>query len=208
MNYKSIRALSKNLRGDGTKIQTLLAQSYCTDPFYAGVPFRLCNAEWVAKMWHKHINKHGAHIRRIHYLLSSTPRVMPNGRVFENNENCWRMLIGATRDARYLDLIPFDALVDMRNDQPMYFAFNPELDPDEGRRVAASVSGTSIDFTSMGMPETPSFDISGLGNNAVRQDYVVEVWIEKSTQNDWLIPLCQRRGANLVVGILHDQRLV
>ena len=31
--------------------------------------------------------------------------------------------------------------------------------------------------------------------------YVVEVWIEKSTQNDWLVPLCQRRGVNLVVGI-------
>ena len=33
------------------------------------------------------------------------------------------------------------------------------------------------------------------------QDFIVEVWIEKSTQNDWLVPLCQRRGVNLVVGI-------
>jgi hypothetical protein len=33
------------------------------------------------------------------------------------------------------------------------------------------------------------------------QDYIVEVWIEKSTQNDWLVPLCERRGVNLVVGI-------
>jgi hypothetical protein len=33
------------------------------------------------------------------------------------------------------------------------------------------------------------------------QKFIVEVWIEKSTQNDWLVPLCQRRGINLVVGI-------
>ena len=30
---------------------------------------------------------------------------------------------------------------------------------------------------------------------------MVEVWIEKSTQNDWLVPLCRHRGVNLVVGI-------
>ena len=33
------------------------------------------------------------------------------------------------------------------------------------------------------------------------QKYIVEVWIEKSTQNDWLVPLCERRGVNLVTGI-------
>ena len=39
------------------------------------------------------------------------------------------------------------------------------------------------------------------GFEAAGQDFIVEVWIEKSTQNDWLVPLCQRRGVNLVVGI-------
>ena len=32
------------------------------------------------------------------------------------------------------------------------------------------------------------------------QKFIVEVWIEKSTQNDWLEPLCRRRRVNLVVG--------
>jgi hypothetical protein len=36
---------------------------------------------------------------------------------------------------------------------------------------------------------------------ALIQDYIVEIWIEKSTQNDWLVPLCRKRGVNLVVGI-------
>ena len=48
------------------------------------------------------------------------------------------------------------------------------------------------------MPDTPSFDVTGFD---ARQDFIVEVWIEKSTQNDWLVPLCERRGVNLVVGI-------
>jgi hypothetical protein len=38
-------------------------------------------------------------------------------------------------------------------------------------------------------------------HESARQDFVVEVWIEKSTQNDWLVPLCRKRGVNLVVGI-------
>src|SRR5262249_23654378 len=31
--------------------------------------------------------------------------------------------------------------------------------------------------------------------------FICEVWIEKSTQNDWLVPLCKKRGVNLVQGI-------
>ena len=27
------------------------------------------------------------------------------------------------------------------------------------------------------------------------------MWIEKSTQNDWLVQLCHHRGVNLVTGI-------
>ena len=56
----------------------------------------------------------------------------------------------------------------------------------------------------------PAFDEPEISNSpvvhvegfeAAGQDFIVEVWIEKSTQNDWLVPLCQRRGVNLVVGI-------
>jgi hypothetical protein len=81
------------------------------------------------------------------------------------------------------------------------FAFNPELDPNEERKVWAEVMTDSIDFSSLELPSPPSIGIGGLGDSAVRQDYVVEVWIEKSTQNDWLAPLCQRRHVNLAVGI-------
>jgi hypothetical protein len=52
------------------------------------------------------------------------------------------------------------------------------------------------------MPVLPFLSVDGLdGDRDAIQDYIVEVWIEKSTQNDWLIPLCRRRGVNLVVGI-------
>jgi hypothetical protein len=52
------------------------------------------------------------------------------------------------------------------------------------------------------MPVLPGLYVDGLDqDHDAIQDYIVEVWIEKSTQNDWLIPLCRRRGVNLVVGI-------
>jgi len=202
MNYESIKALSRNMRGTGITVNDLLALAYQNDPFYADLPCRRCDAEWFAEMWRKHINARGAHIRRIHYILVSSPHLLPGGAAaYENTEACWHRLSAASRDARYLDLIPFDALVDMRNDEPMFFAFNPELDPKEQRSVWAEVSADAIDFSSLELPSTPSIGIGGLGERAARQDYVVEVWIEKSTQNDWLMPLCQRRGVNLAVGI-------
>ena len=47
----------------------------------------------------------------------------------------------------------------------------------------------------------PALPWLSLNADAPVQNHIVEVWIEKSTQNDWLVPLCQRRGVNLVVGL-------
>ena len=44
----------------------------------------------------------------------------------------------------------------------------------------------------------PSFDLDGFEGE---QEYLIEVWIEKSTQNDWLVPLCRKHNVNLVVGV-------
>jgi len=48
------------------------------------------------------------------------------------------------------------------------------------------------------MPELPRYELSGFD---AEQRYLLEVWCEKSTVNDVLIPLCQRYGMNLVTGL-------
>src|SRR5262249_16511031 len=147
--------------------------------------------------WPQHGNV-GSHLRRIHYRLVTMPINLPStGKPYTNTPNDWQYLVKASLSARYLDLIPFDALTDQRNAEPIFNA--PEgLDPNEDRSFEAelTMSLAAIDYPEM--PVSPSFEIRNL---TARQDCIVEVWIEKSTQNDWLAPLCRSRGINLVVGI-------
>ena len=86
-------------------------------------------------------------------------------------------------------------LVDRRNDEPRIFTpplleGEPSISLDH---TYAYVAGYVEDF-----PDLPSLNAA---NFEAEQDYIVEVWIEKSTLNDWLVPLCQDRKVNLVVGV-------
>jgi hypothetical protein len=83
----------------------------------------------------------------------------------------------------------------------MIFAGNLAADPDGEREVSCRVVRDSPQVDVPDMPPLPFIGVAGLNERDAIQNYIVEVWIEKSTQNDWLIPLCRRRGVNLVVGI-------
>ena len=145
----------------------------------------------------------GSHLRRLHYrLISSTaPIRKPDGSEYENTENDWKGLVSASLAARYLGLVPFDGLVDRRNDEPMIFAENLDADPDREIEVSCGVVGDQPIVAgptsrtcrrcrgSISTPTPPSRTTSSRSGS------------RKSTQNDWLVPLCQRRGVNLVVGI-------
>ena len=47
-------------------------------------------------------------------------------------------------------------------------------------------------------PDLPSYQLYGFD---AEQRYHLEIWCEKSTMNDVLIPLCERYGINLVTGV-------
>jgi hypothetical protein len=122
--------------------------------------------------------------------------MLPSGKRYENTESDWNYLCSASLAARYLDLVPFDGLVDRRNAEPLILAKN--VDPD---KVFTATCETIGEFAYFDVPEFPYLPTLSVHGFDVVQGYIVEVWIEKSTQNDWLEPLCRRRGVNLVVGI-------
>jgi len=115
--------------------------------------------------------------------------LLPNGKPYANTENCWQSLQQASKAARYLGLVNFADLSDHKNPEPhlivgyqtepnaRFWLYTPELtDP------LISING-------------------GDGFNlAMVQPYHLEVWAEKSTMNDVLLPVCRRFGANLVTG--------
>ncbi len=197
LDYTSIKVLAKQI---GRSTKDLVALAVQNDPFYAGVPGRQREAEWFAEIWHRFGFSEGVHIRRIHYVLVSQsedgqPLLKPDGKPYENTTTDSGLLNRASLSARYLDLIPLDALIDRRNDEPMIFTpEGPDLAP---RIVTQGEEPDAVSYVS-DTPDLPDYLIEGFGPE---QDYLVEVWIEKSTQNDWLVPMCERRGVNLVVGI-------
>ncbi len=197
LDYTSIKGLAKQI---GRSTKDLVALAVQNDPFYAGVAGRQREGEWFAEIWRRFGFSDGVHLRRIHYVLVSQrdegePVLKPDGEPYRNTTNDSGLLNRASLSARYLDLIPLDALVDRRNDEPMIFT--PETNAE---RMSVFVRDYEPDVTYLvnDVPDLPTFDIRGFHPE---QDYLVEVWIEKSTQNDWLVPLCSRRGINLVVGI-------
>src|SRR5262249_10760522 len=153
-------------------------------------------AEWFAMVWREHGGP-GSYLRRIHYRISTGEGIrvlLPGGRQYQNTKSDWQELKAASLTARYLDLIPPDALIDNRNDHPIIHAEN--IDPQQ--ELEAHCGG--VEWDSLEVPELPPLPELGLGGFEEVQNFIVEIWIEKSTQNDWLVPLCQRRGINLMVG--------
>jgi hypothetical protein len=116
IDHAGLKALAKELNRPLFTLEVLR-----NDPFTAGVPARKAGAEWFAALWQQLQIKPGAHLHRIHYILVSQkkPVLMRDGRPYENTRACEAILERASLDARYLQLIPVDALVDRRNEEPI-----------------------------------------------------------------------------------------
>ncbi|ULR43652.1 hypothetical protein [Rhizobium sp. K102] len=195
IEYATIGALADEI---GCRREDLIALSPDNDPFYVQRPSRAAEAEWFASLWQSLSFQVGSHLRRLHYSIISQqqPVLKPNGAHYLNTENDWKTLLSASLSARYLRLIPDGALADHRNDPPIINASNSGTQQ-PWVRVAG---GYQADLTY----HTPTNEvwppcILG-GDLTVAQPYLVEIWVEKSTQNDILDPLARRLEFNLVSG--------
>lgn len=185
MNYNLIKELATEL---GCKVTDLLALAAKNDPFYQGTPAVVQRGEWFAEIY----NRAGfsparpAHLRRVHYWLTTnrTPTIMPDGKPYRNTDQCWQFIVEAGKAARYLGLVPMDGVIDNKNPNPHESAiYTPGVEP-----------GYSLHIPNL---EKPHVWIDGI-TVAGAQPYHLEIWIEKSTMNDVLLPVAQRYGANLV----------
>jgi hypothetical protein len=144
------------------------------------------------------------HLRRVHYQVLSTGRTTASGEPYENTVNCWSELCQAGAAARILGLVDAEAFADRRNPDPVvhrmarnvspgaprigFYAPTwkvPEIDPDE-------LSDVEL--------ELPEPFASGYDYDPDDQPVLLELWVEKSTMGDVLIPVCRRAGANYVEG--------
>jgi hypothetical protein len=191
--HQWLKALSDELK---RPLNTLYALSATNDPFMVELPARRAKAEWFAHLWDVLGFGVGVHLRRIHYRLVSpkVPVLMLDGKPYTNTNLCWDMLCQACRDARYMRLVDPKGFVDQRSEAPLVvlshdcdaeigiaddYNFSPEVDAE-------------LDLTPPRLTLDPPI---------VRQRYMVEVWVEKSTLADILLPIHRSHGINVVTGV-------
>jgi len=195
MDYSTIKELA---REQHVSIKDLIALSPQNDPFYQGTESDLEKAHWFAGLWERFGYSTGVHLRRVHYqLVSQDPPVMkPNGLPYENTEGDWDFLGMASKAARYLGLVDPGAFVDRRNPDPVIHA-QYWGDPEPSYFVTGAWGGMHVDLPQF--PNLPGFQVDGYDSGNL-QPYHLEIWVEKTTMNDVLEPLCQKYGVNLVTG--------
>jgi hypothetical protein len=204
MDYQTVRQLQKEL--GVRKIDDLLALSVNRDPFYAGMPGKTKEAEWFAEIYRQFSFQPGYHLRRMHYRLvtNDPPPARTSGMPYENTKQCWDELCEASTYARHLGLVRADAFEDHRNPDPTLFADYTagESEPRFWLEELLSWALPSIGMQSREVALTvPDIYTDGYDYSLCDQPDHLELWIEKSTMNDVLEPICREFGINLITGV-------
>jgi hypothetical protein len=187
----------------GKRIPELLALARSNDPFFAGSDAQKRDAQWFLEVWNRFGFGSGIHLRRIHYRIISDKELtlMPNGMAYRNTHESWVYLDNASKAARYLRLVDPAAFVDRRNPDPQIYAMSREkpvpaceIDPPDWALPSVSIElEARLDLP---MPMVDGYDYE-----LADQRFHLAIWIEKSTMDDVLAPLCRRYGVDLVTGV-------
>ena len=189
INYQALKRLAKASK---VSVKELLALAPQNDPFYINTKGDVEKAEWLAEIYEELGSPSQVHIRRIHYFLVSREDILkPNGEQYENTQNDWGYLVQASKFARYLGLVPIDNFVDRRNPDPHINAsYHSHREIDD---ILASLDPEQVAEAIVNRihPYNPQHALA----------YHLEIWAEKSTQNDIILPIAGNYKANVVTGL-------
>jgi len=192
MDYEEIKQLARDSK---LRVTDLIALAPANDPFYVGAPASVQWGEWFADVYKRFGFGHGIHLRRVHYAIISqeTPIQTPDGKPYENTDHCWGQLLNASKQARYLSLVDAEDFDDKKHAEP--------TDYDAWVDTNTRLSLDQSEWFSPSLPEFPALPTINADGFAARQRYRLEIWCEKSTMNDVIIPLAQQYGATVQIGV-------
>ena len=193
--------LKEMAKDAGVTAKELLVLSAANDPFNCGGNAQIAQAEWFANVWRDHMPARG-HLRKLHYKLvsGSEPILKPDGSFYRNTERDWGRLQTWSKFARYLGMIDPQEIVDQRNPDPHLFAPEPivperpgwDIEDWFGFDLPSVTTSMWSDFS------LPKALVTGYQYDRGEQPYLLELWVEKSTMDQDLIPICRQLGMNLV----------
>lgn len=105
----------------GFRKEELRVTSPQNEPFLSGeTNDKQARAQWFTQQFNRFYPFGTCRVRGLHYRCVAVGDLLkPNGKVYQNTEDDWCWLGLAATNARWLGLVPFDRIVDNRNDDPI-----------------------------------------------------------------------------------------
>jgi hypothetical protein len=192
----------------GLPLMALHVLDKSSDPFLCGTESQRQQAEWFLAVYEKYRDPGTFHLRGLHYRMVSAhePPQLLDGSPYLNTGKCFEDMRSASRYARHLGLVDAADFVDRRNPPPHIFADYklPVGHDDNPHWSVDDMPAWELPKFIIPEPEPfslPEISIGGYDYSLRDQPAHLEVWIEKSTMNDVLVPICRRLGINLVTGV-------
>lgn len=174
--------LRATIESAGGSLKNWTVLSPQVDPFRLDTPANHRDGQWLAGT----INRLGIgqiHNRGLHYVLLTQPK--PDGTAYATTD--WAWLVGVSNVARWLGYVPFDQIVDQKNDPPVIRLWTP---PQPSPYV-------SMDF-GIYLPDVDDLrPRAGIRQFTGTQPYHLALVGEKSSLNGVLSPVADRYQADL-----------
>ena len=187
---KLAAVLQEAQRETGRNIEDLMVMAG-TDPFRLDTLAKHRAAQWFADQVARFIGPdQNIHPRGVFYACVSAGDVrLPNGDLFENTADNAIFIGRASQFARWLGYVPFERLIDNKNDAPIVIPIVPHVDP------SAQVLVYDLAIEDL---DPDDLDVAaGLAGFTPRQPYRLVIFGEKASLEDVLGPLAQEYGADL-----------
>jgi hypothetical protein len=180
--------ITRAAMGAGVSIDELTVLSPGNDPYTAWRHRR--QAEWFAALFARLVPTGKLiHLRAFFYLLIGRAKPGPAGKQFVNDEKHWQMLLIAAKAARWLDLVPFERIIDARNPRPVLYVpgpFTPATSVNPGEACEIPLAAAAL----------PRFSLDGFHG---RQTHRIILYGEKSSLAEILDPIAREIGAELIL---------
>jgi hypothetical protein len=178
-------------RVEGQTLKNLTVLSPQVDPFRIDTPANHRLARWFTEQIERFIGEGRVHLRGLHYKMVGNVYLPESQSMrYTNTIKCWVLVMTASKAARWLNYVPYDRIVDNRNDPPVIYVptyAKPDVQLDQGES---------------GQHELPDEDDvlpHFICDVEAQQPYRIVFFGEKSSLADVLEPIAQRIGAEMVL---------